>query len=370
MLSRFHLGVAGVALVLAAGHTCVWGQLKVAPVASTDGRWHETSIEEYRAHLVALSAVVDGCAKGREVKSCDPMQVGLDDQVPLGNERRLVRYGWLRVLLSLAEDKDQPVEKPVAATKGNTDQDALPTPPTTTELLQAAKTRLDSDWTQAGTLASGRADSGAASGHADERAAMTAVLAGREFRNLEAPTARDAALEKLGIWLNWIFERVGRLRTRSKWVGRAVVGAFILAVCVALVWGLIQLERRWRIQLVPEDVRQAGGYAAARDWQLWLDDAQRAAAAGAWRDAIHCAYWAAIARLESKRVWPADRARTPREYLALVRVEDPRRAGLAALTGSFERVWYGGREAGEGDYRRAEETAAALIAGKSGGGGA
>ena len=64
----------------------------------------------------------------------------------------------------------------------------------------------------------------------------------------------------------------------------------------------------------------------------------------------------------------ADRARTPREYLALVASEDPRKAGLLALTGSFERTWYGGRAAAESDYRRAEEIASVLIAGGSEGG--
>ena len=71
----------------------------------------------------------------------------------------------------------------------------------------------------------------------------------------------------------------------------------------------------------------------------------------------------AISRLESKRLWPADRARTPREYLALVAPEDPRRDSLAALTRSFERTWYGGREAGEEDYRAAESLASGLVSG-------
>ena len=119
----------------------------------------------------------------------------------------------------------------------------------------------------------------------------------------------------------------------------------MLAVCVALVWGLLQLERRWRIRLTPETDRPAHGAASARDWQLWLEDARKAADAGQWREAIHFVYWASISRLESGRLWPADRARTPREYLALVAAEDPRKTGLAQLTGSFERTWYGGRPA-------------------------
>jgi hypothetical protein len=116
---------------------------------------------------------------------------------------------------------------------------------------------------------------------------------------------------------------------------------------------------------VPESDGPGAGAASARDWQLWLEDARKAAAAKHWREAIHFVYWAAISRLESKRLWPADRARTPREYLALVAAEDPRRPGLATLTGSFERIWYGGRAAGEGDYRKAEALAEGLISGSA-----
>jgi hypothetical protein len=192
---------------------------------------------------------------------------------------------------------------------------------------------------------------------------MWQVLAGRDFRGLKDPTVRDSAMEKLGNWLNRLFESAARLRSRSAWIGRVIVWGFILAVCVGLIWGLLQLERRWRIRLVPESDGHATEAASARDWQLYLEDAHRAAAGGEWRQALHFIYWAAISRLESKRLWPADRARTPREYLALVAVDDPRRADLATLTGSFERTWYGGRTAGERDYRDAEELATWLISG-------
>jgi hypothetical protein len=153
------------------------------------------------------------------------------------------------------------------------------------------------------------------------------------------------------------------LQARSAWLGRAVVWGFILAVCVGLAWGLLQMERRWRIRLVPESSGPAAGAASARDWQLWLKDARRAAGAGQWREAVHFMYWASISRLESRRLWPADRARTPREYLALVAPDDPRRPGLSTLTRSFERIWYGGRPAAEADYLKAEELATSLIEG-------
>jgi len=45
----------------------------------------------------------------------------------------------------------------------------------------------------------------------------------------------------------------------------------------------------------------------------------------------------------------------------MVSADDPRKTGLASLTGSFERTWYGGREAHEGDFRRAESLAEGLI---------
>ena len=87
---------------------------------------------------------------------------------------------------------------------------------------------------------------------------------------------------------------------------------------------------------------------------------EAAAAAGAWREAIHSVYWASISRLESGRLWPADRARTPREYLGLLGGADPRKPTLTALTRSFERTWYGGREAAAADFNAAMHLAAEL----------
>jgi hypothetical protein len=323
------------------------------------GRWNDATIDDYRKHLMALTVLVEACAKARDLKNCDPMLVGPDDRIPLGSEadaeRRLVRYGWLRVLFSKADEPDEPALTPDRA-KGRDAEPATsqPPPPTTGQLLQLAEKRLAIDLAQSGTSAV------PPPAHSAERDAMKQVLAGRDFRDLEQPTVRDSILEKVGNWLN---RRVTKLRVRSAWFGRFLAWGFILGVCVAQVWGLLQLERKWRIRLVSEEGTPSPAAASARDWQLWLDDARRAAASRLWREAIHFVYWAAISRLESRRLWPADCARTPREYLALVAPGDPRRAGLAALTRSFERTWYGGKPAGASDYRRAEEIASVLIAG-------
>lgn len=195
---------------------------------------------------------------------------------------------------------------------------------------------------------------------------MLQVLAGSDFRNLKQPTPTDTLKEQLGAWLNKVFEHASQLRAGSVWVGRLVVVAFILAVCLGLGWGLWQLERLWRLRWMQESALPAASPAAAGDWTRWWQESRTASAAGAWRQAIHALYWAAITRLEARRLWPADRARTPREVLALMAPDDPRKAGLTQLTRSFERTWYGGRPADEADFRRAEGLASALIEGDHG----
>jgi hypothetical protein len=393
----------GVALAVALAAVLVPAPMRAdAPAAQPAKNVREATLAEYRQHLVELNTVVETCAKARDAKSCDPALAGQDDRVPMGNapnaERRLVRYDWLRALLTQAQSIDKilkeaqdktgaqgkaeaqdktenksqnkPENKPAekAASKpDDSPEETLeveavrPPKPTTSELLQAAQDRLAREIAEAESVAAG--GPAAAPDHAREREMMKQVLAGRDFRGLEPPTARDSFLEKLSEWLNLFLASIAKLHASSAWVGRVIVWGIILAACVGLAWGLLQLERRWRIRLVPESDGAAAGAASARDWQLWLNDARRAAAAGQWREAIHCVYWAAISRLESRRMWPTDRARTPREYLALVSAEDPRRAGLATLTGSFERTWYGGRKAGESDYAQAEKLAEGLISG-------
>ena len=361
--------------------------LIAAPSAFSDApadQAREATLAEYRQHLVDLNAAVEACAKARNEESCDADLTGQDDRVPLGNqpnaERRLVRYDWLRALLDAAQKKDEaseenkdkkpatPAAQPPSEPVIGPEPAAPPEPtllakPTTSQRLQAAEIRLARDIAQADALMG--APPAASADHAQERTVMKQVLAGRDFRNLEPRTKKDSLLEKLGAWLDRLFSKLDNVHAASPWVGRALTWGFVLVVCVALVWRLIVLERRWRMEMIPESLVPATGAASARDWQLWLEDARRSADAGLWREAIHYVYWAAISRLESKRLWPADRARTPREYLALVAADDARKPRLARLTNSFERVWYGGRAAGESDYRQAEQQAEGLISGNN-----
>ncbi len=220
------------------------------PAPESTVRWHDVSVEDYRQHLAALSSLVDSCAKARNVSGCDPALVGPDDRVPIligsRSESRMVRYGWLRVLFSKAQDADQQPtkntgKKTVSTKPEGVDQEL----PSASQLLKGAKTRLERD------LAQSRAPEPAVADHTQAQAAMQQVLAGPDFRNLKQATVSDSVLEKLGRWLNKIFESAASLKAHSAWLGRALVWGFILGVCVALVFSLVRLERRWRVKLTP-----------------------------------------------------------------------------------------------------------------------
>ena len=170
---------------------------------------------------------------------------------------------------------------------------------------------------------------------------------------------RDRVLEWLGNLFDRILTSLAGMGARAPWAARLLEGLLLGGIGIALIWFFIRIERSARVRLVP-DVEPAPGSPSAREWQLWVKDAQAAAANGLWREAIHSVYWASIARLESGRLWPADRARTPREYLGLLRGNDPRKPTLTALTRSFERTWYGGRDAAAGDFNSAMALAAEL----------
>jgi hypothetical protein len=334
----------GIALFNVLGVSCCEASSDPTAVVTNDA---------YRAKLQELRVLTAECAKARDETHCDPNLVGFDTHLALrpgpNAPTRLIRYDWLRVLFARAKQgngQDEELRLGPAASG-----------PSIADLMQAAQRRLDYDMAQAA------APDAALPRHDAEQKSLKQVLAGSEFKNLKRPDAKDTLLEKFGRWLNRLFDGVGSFRTHSAWVARVLVWGFVLSIVVGLAWALIQMERRWRVRLVPDADATAPDAPSARDWQLWMADARESAEAGAWREAIHFLYWASISRLESKRLWPADRARTPREYLALVRQDDARYGNLRTLTHLFERTWYGGRETGEAEFRSAERVAADLIAG-------
>lgn len=336
----------GVGMVLPAGAAKV---TQAAPNAA---------MAAYTQHLGELQNLVTACQKQRTAAACDPAQVGSNDHIPwppVGAQReREINYDWLRALLS---DAGKPGSgKDAAAPPGAAinSASATKTPaPSIDELLTEARKRLAGDAQQVAQPAAAVAD------HSAERRALTAILAQRAYQGVAQTTWREHFLEWFGNVLNEILGRLMRFGARSPWIGFVLRGLLLGGVCLLLIWFLVRMERRSRIRLVADGPGFPSA-SSARNWQLWLRDAQAMAAQQMWREGIHFLYWAAIARLESRQLWPADRARTPREYLRLLPAADPRRAGLTALTKTFERTWYGGRQAGSADYQSAMQVAAEL----------
>jgi len=328
--------------------------------------WRDVSLAEYRQHLENLDALVAACQQQRtapaaaqtkgasklDFPACDPAQIGPDDRVQwtaaAGSQPRQVRYDWLRTILSRAAKKAAPQTNIFSAMPG-----AKAKPLTADALLSEARQRLQDDSQQIDSQPAPNSD------HASERKSLNAILAQRAYQNATRVTMRERFLEWFSNELDKFFASLVRIGARAPWIGLLLRVLLIAGACTALVWLVLRIEKQSRVRLIPEVDASPGG-PSARDWQLWLRDAQAMAAQGRWRDAIHFLYWAAISRLESKRLWPADRARTPREYLGLLAGTDPRKPNLAALTRSFERTWYGGRDAAADDFNSAMDLARAL----------
>jgi hypothetical protein len=332
--------------------------------ADSDSGWRDAIVSEYVEHLEKLDELVAACQKQRAATpkaiaypACDPFAVGANDRVAwptaASQEKREIRYDWLRSALLLAsanggaksgEEKPNALEGLAQEKKATVNVDVR---------LAEARQRLADDAKQA------TGDTALVPGYADERATVNAILAGRAYQHKNENTAKDRFVEWLANILDRLFSGVARMGMSSKWFVWALWLLLPTAALTALIWFFIRAEWGSRMRITPEIVPSPDA-PSAREWQLWLRDAQSMAGEGRWREAIHFLYWASISRLESLHLWPADRARTPREYLALVAAGDPRRTSLTGLTRSFERTWYGGRAARGEDYSAARAEAAAL----------
>jgi hypothetical protein len=331
------------------------------PALADDQGSQAISLSAYVDHLRSLDTVVADCRKQRNTDSCDPSRVGTDLRVQWAfgesKSEREVRFGWLRLLLERAQKKEEPAPAansgilPVIGPKPD-----KPLPVTVDALLAQARDRLNEDEKLAVTVAGIPPPK---TNRDEERKSLNAILARKEYKTAAQISWKDRLLNKLANWLNDHLSRLFANSSQLPWAALAFRILWIGALCLGLAWFLVRMERQSRVRLSPDPIPPLGA-PSARDWQIWLADAQRMSLEGRWREAIHFVYWASISRLESRRLWPPDRARTPREYLLLMQDRDPRKLRLATLTRSFERTWYGGREAFSSDYQAALELAAEL----------
>jgi hypothetical protein len=188
------------------------------------------------------------------------------------------------------------------------------------------------------------------------RSRLEAILARPEYHlNREKSWLekfRERMNEMIASALDRLLGRVGRQKPLGYvllWIG----------VCAAAILIAYWIFRNWFRTARATEMDLLSAAIPVRSWQEWIFAAREAADCGDYRAAIHCSYWAGIARLQDLGALSADRAKTPREYLGALsksRVLQPetfteRKHALSLLTSRLEKIWYGYHIATEADFR-------------------
>jgi hypothetical protein len=178
---------------------------------------------------------------------------------------------------------------------------------------------------------------------------LDAILSSREFGAAQGPSQWDVLKARIARWISLqIYNLLSRLHLGAKagnalaWV---IVGVAFLALCYWAWKSLYTLNRKPEIP--------AGLATQSDDPRQWARDALAAADRGDYREAVHCAYWAAVVHLETLGILKRDRARTPRESLRLLDPHPTEQNLLRDFTRRFELIWYGYRPASVNDWSEA-----------------
>jgi hypothetical protein len=177
---------------------------------------------------------------------------------------------------------------------------------------------------------------------AHAREALARILSREEFQRSATSRWREELQRRVGEWIEDLLTRLGggpgsgrRVAIALAWI--ASIGA-LAGLGVWLVRAIAQRTPGTALGL------SEAGSANVRARELALRSLA-AARAGDVREAVRIAHRAALVRLEEQGVWRVDDARTPREYLTLLRRSDGRHATMADLTRRFEQIWYGNQPA-------------------------
>jgi hypothetical protein len=186
------------------------------------------------------------------------------------------------------------------------------------------------------------------------RAAAERILARPEFQR-PPPSLWDRAKAMIVEAIVRLFTGIDRVTSRSPWMGRTLEWLLFVAAAIGLVvWVMRTIQRqRLRVNLGSDAAKAAEWARKSDDWRRL---AEQEAGRGAWREAIHALYWAAISELERRRLWRQDPARTPRDYVRLLKPGSPEQHELRGLTTALERSWYAQRAATPDDFGEARKS--------------
>ena len=223
------------------------------------------------------------------------------------------------------------------------------------EMLRTSSTQEAQEWiVQLESEVAGSQVPAAASPAA--RTELDRILARKEFRGARAPGPWDDIRKRISAWLEqlflWIFGGILRHPLGGQILFWLLVLGGVAAIALWVFRFLVSRDNLNTFQ--PEPASEV-----TRSWQEWIRLAREAAGRGDFREAVHSAYWAGIARLEDLGAVPKDRTKTPREYLRYVSrsdfvATDPQRSPLEplnVLTSRMERIWYANRGAKQEDFR-------------------
>jgi Domain of unknown function (DUF4129) len=297
------------------------------------------NIADYPARLRSLQAVLNACARTMSATACDWQLVGPDAAVRSASGIRTVQFAWLR---STLENALRAGSAPTSPKDPGAKQRALEA---AQGRLRDAGLRLDQELAQQLETLEGTRDV------TPERAALKKILLSGGYAEEVPPTLWERLRDEFLDWLNRRLNAISGNQA-SQFIVNLLLVTLIVVVCGGMFWWFARKVQSQRLMLTAPATPDPSA-PSSLDWQQWLDEGKSFAQERKWREAIHRVYWSAISRLESRGFWPADRARTPREYLTLLGAHPQTLADLRPLTRSFEHTWYGDQAAGQPEFDRA-----------------
>jgi hypothetical protein len=297
------------------------------------------NLADYPARLRSLQAVLDACARTMSAAACDWQLVGPDAAVRSASGIRTVQFVWLRSVLKnalQAGSAPTPPKDPGAKQRAFEAAQGR---------LRDAGLRLDQELMQQQETLKGARDV------TPERAALKKILLSGGYAEEVPPTLWERLRDEFLGWLNRRLNAITGSQA-SQFIVNLLLISLIVVVCGGMIWWFARKVQSQRLMLTAPAMSDPAS-PSSLDWQQWLDEGKSFAQQRQWREAIHRVYWSAISRLESRGFWPADRARTPREYLTILGAHPETLADLQPLTRSFERTWYGDQAAGQPEFDRA-----------------
>ena len=188
------------------------------------------------------------------------------------------------------------------------------------------------------------------------------ILAREDFQPIrKTKTPLEYLREWLVTWLEKIFGKLPQGKrpdadSGGLWSNQWVQMGLWVSLTLMLAGGAVWLVRRLRRPPTDAEdgIRIILGEPVALDLDAdaLLAQAQAAAEAGDWRQAVRKVYIALLHELDRREVISLNPAWTNREYLSAVRAQARLYPAMHELTDHFDRLWYGQHQGSREDYER------------------